>query len=92
MTTNNTSLVIFEQADSAFHLNREDGYFWCFLFILDAIIIVVLNMLTIIVFTKERHVRKRSMHLFINLSAADMGAGGLVIPTAVFRRGNTHGL
>ena len=92
MATNNTSLAILRPTDSALHKNREEGYFWCSLFILEAIIIVVLNMFTFTVFTKDRHMRKRSTYLLINLSAADMGVGGLVIPTAVFRRGNTYGL
>ena len=90
MATNNTSLD--KPTESILHINKEEGYFWCFLFILEAIIVVVLNMFTIIVFTKDRHVRKRSTYLLINLSAADVGVGGLVIPTAVFRRGNTYGL
>ena len=92
MDTNNTSLAIFKPTDFTLHINKNEGYFWCSLFILEAIIIVVLNMFTIIVFSKERHVRKRSTYLLINLSAADMGVGGFVIPTAVFRRGNTYGL
>ena len=92
METNNTSLAIFKPTDLTLHINKNEGYFWCSLFILEAIIIVVLNMFTIIVFSKERHVRKRSTYLLINLSAADIGVGGLVIPTAVFRRGNTYGL
>ena len=92
METNNTSLAIFKPTDLTLHINKNEGYFWCSLFILEAIIIVVLNMFTIIVFSKERHVRKRSTYLLINLSAADMGVGGFVIPTAVFRRGNTYGL
>ena len=90
MATNNTSST--RPLESALHIDKEEGYFWCSLFILEAIIIVVLNMFTIIVFTKDRHLRKRSTYLLINLSAADMGVGGLVIPTAVFRRGNTYGL
>ena len=58
-----------------------EGYFWCSLFILEAIIIVVLNMFTIIVFTKDRRVRKYSSYLLINLSSADKGVRGLVIAT-----------
>ena len=92
METNNTSSAIFRPTESTLHINKKEGYFWCSLFILEAIIIVVLNMFTIIVFTKDRHVRKRSTYLLINLSAADIGVGGLVIPTAVFRRGNTYSL
>ena len=49
-------------------------------------------MFTIVFFTKDRHLRKRSTYLLINLSAADIGVGGLVIPTAVLRRGNTYAL
>jgi len=90
MATNNTSLT--GPTQSALDINKEEGYFWCSLFILEGIIIVLLNMFTIIVFTKDRHVRKRSTYLLINLSAADMGVGGLVIPTAVFRRGNIYRL
>ena len=92
METNNTSSAIFRPTESTLHINKKEGYFWCSLFILEAIIIVVLNMFTIIVFTKDRHVRKRSTYLLINLSAADIGVGGLVIPTAVFRRGSTYSL
>ena len=92
MATNNTSLATFGRTDSTRHINREEGYFWCSLFIVEAIITVVPNMLTIIIFTKDRLVRKRSTYLLINLSAADMGVGGLVIPITVFRRGNTYGL
>ena len=92
MAENNTSLAILRPTDFTLQIDREEGYFWCSLFILEAIVIVILNMFTIIVFTKDRQVRKRSTYLLINLSAADMGVGGLVIPTAVFRRGNTYGL
>lgn len=92
MVTNNTSLAISKPTEPALYISREEGYFWCSLFILEAIIVVVLNLFTIIVFTKDRKIRKRSTYLLINLSAADMGVGGLVIPTSVFRRGNTFGL
>ena len=92
MATNNTSLAIFRPTDPNLQIYREEGYFWCSLFILERVIILVLNMFTFIVFTKDRHLRKRSTYLLINLSAADIGVGGLVIPTAVFRRGNTYGL
>ena len=92
METNNTSSAILRPTESILHINKEEGYFWCCLFILEAIIVVVLNLFTIMVFTRDRHLRKRSTYLLINLSAADIGVGGLVIPTAVFRRGNTYGL
>ena len=92
MAANNTSIATFRRTDSTIHINRVDGYFWFSLFILEAILIVVLNMFTIIVFTKDRHVRRHSTYLLINLSSANMGVGVLVIPTAIFRRGYTYGL
>ena len=92
MATNNTSLAIFGPKDSNLQINKEEGYVWCSLFILEGIIILVLNVFTFIVFTTDQHLRKRSTYLLINLSAADIGVGGLVMPTAVFRRGNTYGL
>lgn len=92
MLTNNTSLATFTPTESPLHVDKEEGYFWCSLFTLEAVIVIILNMFTIIVFTKDRKVRKRSTYLLINLSAADMGVGVFVIPTCVFRRGNTYGL
>ena len=92
MATNNTSIAAFRRTDPTLHINRVDGYFWFSLFILEAIIIVLLNLFAIIVFTKDRHVRKHSTYLLINLSSADMGVGGLVIPITIFRRGYTYGL
>ena len=92
MATNNTSVAIFRPTVSDLQINKEEGYFWCSLFILEGIIILVLNLFTFIIFTKDPHLRKRSTYLLINLSAADIGVGGLAIPTAVFRRGNTYGL
>ena len=92
MLTNNTSLAIFTPTEPPLHVHREEGYFWCSLFLLEAIIVIILNMFTIFVFTKDRKVRKRSTYLLINLSASDMGVGVFVIPTCVFRRGNTYGL
>lgn len=92
MATNNTSWTSYRPTESTGHTNREEGYVWCTLFLVEAVIVIALNMFAIIIFTKDRRVRKRSTYLLVNLSAADMGVGALVIPASVLLRGNTYGL
>ena len=88
VTINNTV-----QANETVKLgNSKEGYFWCSLFVAEALIIIVLNIITITVFIKKPCLRKRSTYLLINLSLTDMCIGAVVIPTSIFRRGNTYGL
>ncbi|XP_078364503.1 adenosine receptor A3-like [Oculina patagonica] len=49
---------------------------WLAVGLTDSVAIVTLNVITIIVFLKNRHLRKRSTYLVINLAVADMLAGG----------------
>ena len=53
---------------------------WCItrlvVFLTSSVAIVVLNLIAIIVFIKNRHLRKRSTYLLINLAVADMLVGG----------------
>lgn len=52
---------------------------WITVFGIEAVAIVTLNALTIIIYLKERSLRRRSMYLVINLAVADMFVGGFVI-------------
>ena len=52
---------------------------WLTVFGIETAVIVALNVLTIIVYLKERRLRKRSMYLVINLAVADMFVGVSVI-------------
>ena len=52
---------------------------WLTVFGMEAVAIMTLNALTIIVYLKERSLRKRSMYLVINQAVADMLVGGVVI-------------
>ena len=52
---------------------------WLSMFGMEAVAIVTLNALTIIVYLKERSLRKRSMCLVINQAVADMLVAGCVI-------------
>ncbi|XP_068683653.1 adenosine receptor A3-like [Montipora foliosa] len=92
LTNNNTSPTKAVRNDSLQIGSYLEGYIWCSLFLVEAIIIIALNILTVIVFIKKRCFRRRSTYLLINLSLADLCVGALVIPTSVFRRGNIFGL
>ena len=49
---------------------------WLAVGLTECVAIVTLNIITIIIFIKNRHLRKRSMYLVINLAVADMTVGG----------------
>ena len=52
---------------------------WLTVIVMEAIVIVTLNALTIIVYLKERSLQKRSMYLVINLAVADLFVAGSAI-------------
>ena len=52
---------------------------------IEAVAIVMLNALTIIVYLKERSLRKRSMYLVINQAVADMFVGASLIYVYLLR-------
>ncbi|XP_044169135.1 putative P2Y purinoceptor 10 [Acropora millepora] len=63
---------------------------WLTAFGIEAAAIVMLNALTIIVYLKERSLRKRSMYLVINQAFADMFAGAssfIFYPILAYQRG-----
>jgi len=45
----------------------------------ESVAIVTLNLCTVIVFIKNRNLRKRSTYLLINLAVKDMLAGGIAV-------------
>ncbi|XP_015762076.1 PREDICTED: proteinase-activated receptor 1-like [Acropora digitifera] len=63
---------------------------WLTAFGIEAVAIVMLNALTIIVYLKERSLRKRSMYLVINQAFADMFTGVsffILSPIRLYQRG-----
>ena len=63
---------------------------WLTVLGIEAVAIVTLNALTIIVYLKERSLRKRSMYLVINQAFADMFAGASIFihfPIRAYQRG-----
>ena len=61
---------------SFLELSSSECIAWLTVFMTESVAIVTLNILTTIVFIKNRSLRKRSMYLVINLAVADMLVGG----------------
>ena len=59
-----------------FSLSRSECSIWLALLMTESVAIVTLNVVTIVVFMRNRSQRKRGMSLVINLAVADMLAGG----------------
>ena len=57
---------------------------WLAVGLTECVAIVTLNIITIIVFIKNRNLRKRSMYLVINLAVADMLVGGFATHVLFF--------
>lgn len=68
-------------------LTGYDCIAWLALFLSESIAIVTLNVVTLIVFLKNRSFRKRSMYLVINLAVADMLVGGISVIMTFFVSG-----
>ena len=65
-------------------LTRSECIAWLTVFGVEAIVMVTLNALGIIIYVRERSLRKRSMYLVINQAVADMFVGGVVIINCCF--------
>ena len=65
------------QTETSFQLfSSSECIAWLTVFMTEFVAIITLNILTVIVFIKNRSLRKRSMYLVINLAVADMFVGG----------------
>ena len=60
---------------------------WMIVGLAESVAIVTLNLCTIIVFIRNRNLRKRSTYLVINLAVIDMFVGGIVVNDLFYWRG-----
>ena len=60
---------------------------WMAVGLVESVAIVTLNLCTIIVFIRNRNLRKRSMYLVINLAVIDMFVGGFTVYTMFYSPG-----
>ena len=59
---------------------------WLVVFIAECLAIVILNIITIIVFVKQRQLQRRSIYLIIHLAIVDLLAGGVSGPLRIESR------
>ena len=79
-----------EISSNSTHTCSSECIAWLTVLGIEAVAIVTLNSLTIIVYLKERSLRKRSMYLVINQAFADMFAGAtffILSPIRAYQRG-----
>ena len=67
--------------------SKAEGIALCAGFILSFVFIVVGNLLTIVLFARNRRLRKRSLFLVINMAFADLMLGTLTLPIYIYRVG-----
>lgn len=71
--------------------SRDSFVAWCVFLSLEAVLITVCNLLTIITFALNRHLQKRSSYCLINLAVADLLVGAVAIPMNVYNLGLVYG-
>ena len=83
-TCNTTSNSIYESTRSA--ILASDCTTLLVMLISECLAIVILNLITIIVFTKRRHLHRRSKFLVINLAIVDFLVGLVSVPALAMIR------
>ena len=61
-------------------------------FIIEAVLIVVGNLLTIVLFLLNQRLRKRSLFLVINMALADLILGAVLLPRRIVEVGDVYNL
>ena len=59
---------------------------WLQVLVSEFIVIAITNVFTLAAFARNRHLRKRTTYLIINLTVADLLVGAVTGPLAIFRR------
>lgn len=65
------------------HTGKPEAFFWCTLFITEAVLIAAGNLLAVFVFVGNRRLRKRRYYLMINLALSDALVGAVAMPLFV---------
>ena len=69
--------------------SEAEGIVWCSIFTLASALIVIGNLLTIILFTVNKRLRKKSLVLVINMAVADLMLGAVYLQPSFLVRGFT---
>ena len=65
-------------------LSPQQNLSWFAVFVTEFIVISVINTFTIIAFARNRHLRKRTTYLIINLTVADLLVGAVTEPMDLY--------
>ena len=70
--------------------SKQEGIAICSVFVLEAVLIVVGNLLTIVLFAMNKDLRKKSLYLVINMAFADLVLGALFLPARIYLVGDEY--
>ena len=65
-------------------ISEKEGRAWFAAFIIESSVIFLLNAFTLAIYTRNRHLRKPSTYLIINLTVADLLVGTVLVPLLYF--------
>ena len=64
--------------------SKTEGIVWCCVFVLEAVLIVIGNLLTIFLFAVHKNLRKKSLALVVNMAFADLMLGAILMPFDIY--------
>ena len=71
---------------------RSEAIAWCVAFSTEALAVVIINLLTVVIFAKNRPLRKRKFYHLLNLAIADFIVGAVAMPYFLYNFGGGFGL
>ena len=80
ISVNASSNNTFSSSTKEFDSKATEGIVWCTIFALEAVLIVLGNLLTIVLFTLNKKLRKKSFYLVISMAFADLMNGLVELP------------
>ena len=63
---------------------QKPGTIWVAVYVTEFVVIFTINAFTIIAFSRNHHLRKRTTYLIINLTVADLLVGAVTGPLSAF--------
>ena len=84
---NSSTTFGFHNMSSPYLPSKAEGIAWCSALTLEAVLIVLANLLALALFAVNKRLRKRSLFLVINMAFADMLSGALSLPIFIYTVG-----
>ena len=70
--------------ETAGDISSQEHRIWLSIIVIESTVIFVINAFTLIVFARNRHLRKRSTYLMINLTVSDLLVGAVTEPLELY--------